>query len=105
MNGNDRRRMEISHPEMFPTSEEREARKEVIKEIMGICTGISMTIMILGAVLIAYTSTRYMGYTGLYIAFFGTMLDVTLGVLIAYHLGNKMQKIYTEKYLNLNVVS
>jgi ABC-type lipoprotein release transport system permease subunit len=46
-----------------------------------------------------------MGYTGLYIAFFGTMLDVTLGVLIAYHLGNKMQKIYTEKYLNLNVVS
>lgn len=104
MSSNDRRRMELSHPEMFPTLEERTARKEMVEDIMGICNGICMTFMVLGAVFVAYASTRYMGYTGLYIAFFGIMLDVIIGALLAYHLGNKMQKIYTEKYLNNNGV-
>jgi hypothetical protein len=103
MNGNERRRMELIHPEYFSTSEE--TRREIAKTLVGICKGICLTTMIIGAVIVAYLSTRYTGYTGLFIAFFGTILDVIFGMFIAYNFGNKIQKIYTESYLNFKVVS
>jgi hypothetical protein len=102
MNGNERRRMELSHPEMFPTSEEREERLEISKSIFGTCHGICMAVMILGAIVVAYTSTRYMGYTGLYTAFFGILVDVIFGALLAYYIGKKMEKIFTENYISSN---
>lgn len=104
MNGNDRRRMEISHPELFPTTEEKANRKEIVKDILGIVNGISIFFMLFGMIVVAFISTRYMGYSGLFIAFFGILLDVILGALIAYNLGNKIQKYYTEKYLNNKAV-
>ncbi len=104
MNGNERRWTDLYHPENSLTQNEINNRKEIVKDIFGIVNGISMSIMVLGAIIVAYGATRYMGYTGLYIAFFGTLLDIGLGAFIAYHLGNKMQKLYTEKYLNNNVV-
>lgn len=100
MNGDDRRRMELYHPESTLPTEEIVRRKKIICDIMSISKGICMTFMILGAVIVAYVSTRFMGLTGFYIAFFGIMLDVTLGALMAYNLGNKFQKLYTEKVIN-----
>ena len=105
MNGDERRRMEVLHPENFSTTEERKEKQEIVTGITGICNGVCVLFMMLGALIVAYTSTRYMGVAGFYIAFLGTMSDVILGALLAYYLGKKMQIYYTENYLNYKVVS
>lgn len=91
MNGKQRRRLELSNPEQTPTAEERELRRELASNIIKIGLTVSMTFMVLGAVLIAYVSTRYMGATGLGIAFFGTLINVMLGALIAYNIGKRFE--------------
>jgi len=105
MNGNDRRRLELYHPELTLTTLEINIRREFVKDMMSLSKCICMTFMILGAVIIAYTSTRYMGWTGFSIAFFGILLDVILGMLIAYNLGEKMKVLFTERFINNNVHS
>jgi len=91
--GDIRRRLELSNPESFPTSEELEVRREFASDVMLMGLNISMIFMILGAVIVAFVSTRYMGYTGFNIAFFGTLLDVLCGALIAYHFGSRQRMI------------
>jgi len=93
MNGNIRRRQELIHPENSLTTEDIENRKEIAKNVMVFGKGISMTFMILGAILIAFLLTNYSGVIRFYIAFFGILLDITAGVVIAYNIGNKMQKV------------
>ena len=105
MNGNDRRRLELYHPELTLTTLEINIRREFVKDMMSLSKCICMTFMILGVVIIAYTSTRYMGWTGFSIAFFGILLDVILGMLIAYNLGEKMKVLFTERFINNNVHS
>lgn len=104
MNGNDRRRMELLHPEMIPTSEERKRRKEIVETIVGVCNGISISFMLLGMLIVIFVSTQFMGVTGFWIAFLGILLDVIIGGFIAYNLGNKMTKRFTERYLTNKIV-
>ena len=93
MNGNDRRRMELIHPENTLTSIEKEKKKENIKHIFNLCKSICMTIMVLGTFIVAYIAAQHRGWEGFSIAFFGIIFDVILGVFIAYNLGNKIQKL------------
>jgi hypothetical protein len=91
MNGEIRRRLELSNPESSLTSEQYEMRKEFASTVLHTGIGMSMTFMILGSVIIAYTSTQFMGITGFNIAFFGTLLNIMCGALIAYNIGNKIK--------------
>ena len=98
MNGNTRRKQELYHPENSLTTEEIKNRKEIVKNVIIFGKGISMIFMILGALLIVFLLTNYSGAIRFYIAFFGILLDITAGVVIAYNIGNKMQKV-----LNTNI--
>ncbi len=93
MNGNIRRRQELTHPENSLTTEEIENHKEIVKSVIIFGKGISMTFMILGVFLITLLLTHYSGSIRFYIAFFGILLDIIAGVVIAYNIGNKMQKV------------
>lgn len=104
MNGNERRRMELLHPETTLTQKERQEKEEMAIIVAIIGNGISLVFMVLGMIVVAYISTRYMGVIGFWIAFLGILLDVVIGALIGFNFGNKMTKLYTEKYLNNNVV-
>lgn len=95
--GEKRRRLAFSNPEKSLTSAEYERRKEIARKVIKIGICISMLFMILGAIIIAYISTRYMGKIGLCIAFFGTILDVTIGAIIAYNVGNRIQTKYLKE--------
>ena len=102
MNGNDRRRMELLHPESALTSKEREEKEEIAMTVAIIGNGISLLFMLFGMVLVAYVSTRYMGVIGFWIAFLGILLDVIIGALIGLNFGNKMTQRYTEKIIYNN---
>ena len=95
--GEDRRMLEITHPERCPSMEEIAIRKEIIKRLLKFGVTISLTFMIAWAILIAYVSTQYMGYTGLYIALFGTLADVIIGCIIAHQIGTKLGKYYSRR--------
>jgi uncharacterized PurR-regulated membrane protein YhhQ (DUF165 family) len=90
--GEMRRRSQLSNPESSLTSEQYEMRREFASTVLQTGISMSMIFMILGSVFIAYASTRYMGITGFNIALFGTLINVTIGSLLAYNIGTKMQK-------------
>ncbi len=86
--GEERRRRNLYTLSSFEISQ----RKNIAQTIFIIVNAIVLTVMILIAVLVSYLSTRYMGYIGLYIAFFGSLLDVIFGMFIAYYFGQKISK-------------
>lgn len=103
MNGNERRRMEICHPELFPTTDEIRKRRQFCKDTISVCKSISMSFMVIGAVIVAFLSTKYSGWTGFSIAFFGIMIDIFFGAIIAYNLGERMKNLYTERFITKHV--
>lgn len=92
MNGDERRRNEIMHPESALTSGEIQRRKEILGDAFRICKSICFSFMVAGAFIVAYVASQHKGTTGFTIAFLGTLIVVALGMAMAYNLGNKMQR-------------
>ncbi len=102
MDGYKRRRMELLHPENALSSEEIKKRAEISQDALRIGMGVSTAFMLILMIIVAYLSTRYVGITGFWIAFIGMISDIVLGGLLAYHVGNKMSKYFTENYISHN---
>jgi len=91
---NSRRRLELSHPELFPTSTEIDNRRQLFTYTFGICKSICIFIMVLITIIIIILAREYKS-SGIYITFFGTIANIIIGMLVAYNLGNKISRSIT----------
>ena len=99
MNGDERRRLELNHPELVPTAQQIKELRESVTDIISISKCITMSFMILFGIIVAVVATRYHGWTGFYISFFGLMLDILIGMLLAYNIGQKTQRLFELKVI------
>lgn len=93
MNGNERRFLEIRHPELFKTSDEVEYRKMIVKNMYGFCKSMYMSFMIIYAILVIYIATFFTGFVAMMIVLLGTLSDIVITMMFAHRLGKKMEKL------------
>ena len=92
MNGNDRRRMELEHPENTLTLEEKEYRKQIMTQMLNKGIKKCKSIMIIGIFIVIILLSKFDGVERFYISFFGTIFVVLLGFYIAYNMEIKLNK-------------
>jgi len=95
MNGDARRRWELLHPEYALTQEQRELRKMKWKQIYSFAKSFVFSEMTLVSIVVIFIASKHTGMESFWIVFLGTMLNICIGMILAYRIGNKISRVMT----------
>jgi hypothetical protein len=94
--GDERRRLDIEHPELTPTSAEKEERKALVFTLVLIGNIFILLFMIVATIFITLISFFFTGMAVFSIVLVGMILNVTISLILAYIVGTKTRKIYKD---------
>lgn len=94
--GEERRRLDINHPELTPTSAEKEERKILISSLAFLGNIFCLLFMILATIFIVLAASILTGTTAFWFVFISMMLNITIALILALIIGAQIRKIRKE---------
>jgi len=83
----------MQHPECALTQEQIELRNMKWKQIYGFSKSFVFSEMTLVSIIIIFIASKHTGMEAFWIVFVGTMLNICMGMVLAYRIGNKISMV------------